>query len=72
MQVEQPSLVPGPPVVRFTSFSPARRPGAVTQPVHFANLALLDRRAGRMVRRVRLPWLETALFPAPAGNSPLS
>ena len=28
--------------VRFTSFSPARRPGAVTQAVYFANMALLD------------------------------
>ena len=27
------------------SFSPTRRPSAVTQPVYFANMALLDRRA---------------------------
>ena len=40
---------PQPPAVRFTSFSPARRPSAVTQPVYFANMALLDRRACRMV-----------------------
>ena len=60
---------------------PARLPSAVTQPVYFANMALLDHRACRMVAESvglaraspsRRPWLETALFTAPAGNSPLS
>ena len=72
---------PWPPAVRFALFSPARRPSAVTQPVYFATMALLDRRACRMVAESgglaraspsRRPWLETALFTAPAGNSPLS
>ena len=54
---------------------------AVTQAVYFANMALLDRRACRMVAESvgmaraspsRPAWLETALFTAPAGNSPLS
>ena len=40
---------PWPPAVRFALFSPARRPSAVTQPVYFATMALLDRRACRMV-----------------------
>lgn len=31
-----------PPAVRFISFSPTRRPEPATQPVHFANMALLD------------------------------
>ena len=56
-------------------------PGAVTQPVYFANMARLDRRPSRMVAESvgmaraspsRPAWLETALFTAPAGNSPLS
>ena len=47
--------------------------------VHFAVMALPYHRACRMVaesgglaRASRRPWLETALFTAPAGNSPLS
>ena len=52
------------------SFSPTRRPSADTQPVHFANMALLDPAAGPRGRGLRWPWLETALFTAPAGNSP--
>ena len=66
---------PWPPAVHFALFSPARRPSAVTQPVHFAAMALLDHRACRMVAESggtaspsRRPWLETALFTAPAGN----
>ena len=50
------------------SFSPTRRPSADTQPVHFANMALLDPAAGPRGRGLRWPWLETALFTAPAGN----
>ena len=55
--------------------------GATPQPVYFANMALLDHRACRMVAESgglaqaspsRRPWLETALFTAPAGNSPMS
>ena len=49
LQVEQPSLVLGLQQFRFTPFSPARRPSAVTQPVYFSTMALLDRRACRMV-----------------------
>ena len=81
LQVEQPSLVLGLQQFRFTPFSPARRPSAVTQPVYFSTMALLDRRACRIVAESggparaspsRRPWLETALFTAPAGNSSLS
>ena len=57
-----------PPAVRFTSVSPAQRPGAVTQAVYFANMALLDRRACSHGRGVRQPWLETALFTSTAVN----
>ena len=50
--------------VRFTSFSPARRPGAVTQAVYFANMALLDRRACRMVAESGGPgWKQPCLRP---------
>ena len=49
LQVEQPSLVLGLQQFRFTPFSPARRPSAVTQPVYFSTMALLDRRACRIV-----------------------
>ena len=35
---------PWPSAVHFALFSPARRPSAVTQPVYFATMALLDRR----------------------------
>ena len=46
------------------SFSPTRRPSAVTQPVYFANLALLDRRAGRMVAASGGPgWKQPCLRP---------
>ena len=71
LQVEQPSLTPGPPAVRFTSVSPARRPSAVSPAgVLFDTMALLDHRACGMVaesRRAgpaspsRRPWL---LIPA--------
>ena len=56
-------------------------PLAVPQPVYFAAMTLLDHRICRMVTESgaparaspsRRPWLETALFTAPAGNSPLS
>ena len=65
--------------VRFTPFSPARRPSTVPQSVYFSNMALLDHRACRRVAESggtaraspsRRPWLETARFTAPAGNSP--
>ena len=67
MEVEQTSFVPG-PAVRFTSFSPARRPSAVPQPVYFANMALLHRRACLMVAESGGPGWKQALFTAIAGN----
>ena len=49
---------------RFTSFSPARRPGAVTHAVYFANMALLGRRACRMVAESGGPgWKQPCLRP---------
>ena len=63
----------GPLYLVFTGATP----GAVTQAVYFANMALLDRRACRMVAEsVGMPraspsrpaWLETALFTAMAVN----
>ena len=45
---------------------------AVTQPVYFAKVTLLDRGAYRMAEESDRHGWETALFTAPAGNSPLS
>ena len=66
LQVEQPSLVSGsqrsalPPL--FTTG--ARRPSAVSQPVYFAAMALLDRRACRMVAESGGPgWKQPCLRP---------
>ena len=48
----------------------ARRPGAVTQPVYVANMALLDRRACRMVAESGGPgWKQPCLRPR-LGNPP--
>ena len=44
---------------------------AVTQPVHFAAMALLDRRACRMAGDSGWGWLETGLFPATGCKFPL-
>ena len=76
LQVEQTPLVPG-----LQRSALPRFHGRTPQPVYFANMALLDHRIWRMVTESggparaspsRRPWLETALFTAPAGNSPLS
>ena len=63
-QVEQPSFVPGPSGPLYLVFTPTRRPGAVTQAVYFANMALLDRRACRMVAESGGPgWKQPCLRP---------
>ena len=58
------------PAVRFTPLSPARRPSAVPQPVHLANMALLDHRACHMTpgRRAAPGQPQPAAL---AGNSPV-
>ena len=78
-EVEQASFVPGLQRSALPRFHRRDCPSAVPQPVYFDNMALLDRRACRIVaesvepaRASRPPWLETALFTAPAGNSPMS
>ena len=46
------------------SFSPTRHPSAVTQPVHSANMALLDRGACRGVQDSGYPgWKQPCLRP---------
>ena len=45
---------------------------AVTQPVHFANMALLDRRSSRMAGESGGPGWKQGCFQPPAVNSPLS
>ena len=77
LQVEQRFLSPGLQWSTLPHFDRRDFPCAVTQPVYFANMALLDRRADCIVAESVEPartsrWLETALFTAPAGNSPMS
>ena len=85
LQVEQSPLVPGfqrsALPRRHGRDAPARFPSTIPQPVYFTARALLDHRICRMVTESGAPawaspsrrsWLETALFTAPAGNSPLS
>ena len=72
LQVEQPSFIPGSQRSALPRFHRRGAPGAVTQAVYFANMALLDRRALPHGRGVRRPWLETGLFPATGCKFPLS
>ena len=79
LQVEQRFLSPGLQWSTLPHFDRRDLPCAVTQPVYFATMVLLDRRADCIVaesvepaRASRPPWLETALFTAPAGNFPMS
>ena len=78
LQVEQRFLSPGLQWSTLSHFDRRDLRCAVTQPVYFATMVLLDRRADCIVaesvepaRASRPPWLETALFTARAGNSPL-
>ena len=75
LQVEQRFLSPGLQWSTLPHFDRRDLPCAVTQPVYFATMVLLDRRADCIVaesvepaRASLPPWLETALFTAPAGN----
>ena len=72
LQVEQPPLVPGSQRSALPRFHRRDAPSEVPQQVHFAAMALLDRRACRMVEDAGGPGWKQPCFQPPAVNSPLS
>ena len=62
-RVEQPSFVPGLQRSALPRFHRRDAPTAVTQAVYFANMALLDRRACRMVAESGGPGWKLRWYP---------
>ena len=71
-RVEQPSFVPGPQRSALPRFHRRDAPARLPRQVYFAAMALLDRRACRMVEDSGGHGWKQPCFQPPAVNSPLS